>query len=228
MQETRVWPLAQEDLLVKGMATHSSILPWRNPLDREAWGATVQGVTKSQTQLSTQYIHTHTHTHRSNLLYANYTSIQLFLKRQSYTSPPVHSTKIQTYSGIRLIKLINKSGKNSDRIICLSSVQSLSHVQLFAIPWTTARQASLSITNSQSLLKLMSSASRGSKKYTRTQELCESFSLKNFLILNRVFTAKLQECLKDAYLTIPCNTFTVSCPEKVLHKYYRMNKQVNE
>ena len=36
-----------------------------------------------------------------------------------------------------------------------SSVQSLSHVQLFVTPWT-ARQASLSITNSQSLLKLMS------------------------------------------------------------------------
>ena len=36
------------------------------------------------------------------------------------------------------------------------SVQSLSHVRLFATPWTTARQASLSITNSQSLLKLMS------------------------------------------------------------------------
>ena len=37
-----------------------------------------------------------------------------------------------------------------------SSVQSLSHVQLFAIPWTAARQASLSVTNSQSLLKLIS------------------------------------------------------------------------
>ena len=37
-----------------------------------------------------------------------------------------------------------------------SSVQSLSHVQLFAIPWTAARQPSLSITNSWSLLKLMS------------------------------------------------------------------------
>ena len=36
------------------------------------------------------------------------------------------------------------------------SVQSLSHVQLFVNPWTAARQASLSITNSQSLLKLMS------------------------------------------------------------------------
>ena len=37
-----------------------------------------------------------------------------------------------------------------------SSVQSLSHVQLFRTPWTTARQASLSITSSRSLHKLMS------------------------------------------------------------------------
>ena len=37
-----------------------------------------------------------------------------------------------------------------------SSVQLLSHVRLFADPWTTSRQASLSITNSWTLLKLMS------------------------------------------------------------------------
>ena len=37
-----------------------------------------------------------------------------------------------------------------------SSVQLLSHARLLANPWTAARQASLSITNSQSLLKLMS------------------------------------------------------------------------
>ena len=36
------------------------------------------------------------------------------------------------------------------------SVQLLSHVRLFATPWIAACQASLSITNSQSLLKLMS------------------------------------------------------------------------
>ena len=39
---------------------------------------------------------------------------------------------------------------------CWSSVQSLSHVRLFATLWTTARQASLSITNSRSSLNLMS------------------------------------------------------------------------
>ena len=38
----------------------------------------------------------------------------------------------------------------------LPSVQSLSHVQLFLIPWTAACQASLSITSSRHLLKLMS------------------------------------------------------------------------
>ena len=40
-----------------------------------------------------------------------------------------------------------------------SSVQLLSHVRLFATLWTTTRQASLSITNSQSLFKLMSTES---------------------------------------------------------------------
>ena len=47
---------------------------------------------------------------------------------------------------------------NSIHIIPLqfSSIQSLSHVQLFVIPWTAARQASLSITNPQNPLKSMS------------------------------------------------------------------------
>ena len=41
-------------------------------------------------------------------------------------------------------------------LACFSSVQSLGRVQLFATPWTAARQASLSITSSWTLLKLMS------------------------------------------------------------------------
>ena len=47
----------------------------------------------------------------------------------------------------------NTVTKQSDQF---SSVQSLSRVRLFATPWTAARQASLSITNSRSLPKLMS------------------------------------------------------------------------
>ena len=42
------------------------------------------------------------------------------------------------------------------QIYDIRSVQSLSRVRLFATPWTTAHQASLSITNSWSLLRLMS------------------------------------------------------------------------
>ena len=52
MQETWVQSLGWEDPLEEGMATHSSILAWRIPTDREAWQATVHWVTKSWTQLS--------------------------------------------------------------------------------------------------------------------------------------------------------------------------------
>ena len=45
--------------------------------------------------------------------------------------------------------------KNHFSSVQFSSVQSLSHVQLFAAPWIAAHQVSLSITNSWSLLKLM-------------------------------------------------------------------------
>ena len=39
------------DPLKEVMATHSSVLTWRIPMDREAWPATVHEVEKSQTQL---------------------------------------------------------------------------------------------------------------------------------------------------------------------------------
>ena len=49
IQETWVQSLDWEDTLEKNMATHSSILAWRIPMDRGAWWAIVHGVTKSQT-----------------------------------------------------------------------------------------------------------------------------------------------------------------------------------
>ena len=55
-QETRVQSLGWEDPLEEGMATHSSILTWRIPMDRGAWQASVHGVAKSQTRLS-DYAH---------------------------------------------------------------------------------------------------------------------------------------------------------------------------
>ena len=52
MQETWVQSRGWEDPLEKGMATHSSTLAWRIPMDRGAWRAAGSGVTKSRTQLS--------------------------------------------------------------------------------------------------------------------------------------------------------------------------------
>ena len=50
MQETPwVQSLGPEDPLEEGMATHSSVLAWRSPMDRGAWQAAVHGVVKSQT-----------------------------------------------------------------------------------------------------------------------------------------------------------------------------------
>ena len=46
--------------------------------------------------------------------------------------------------------------KRVNCVVCKLSVQQFSHVRLFVTPWTTAHQASLSITNSQGLFKLMS------------------------------------------------------------------------
>ena len=52
IQETWVRFLGREDPLEEGLATHSSILAWRIPMDRGAWRAPVYGVTESQTRLS--------------------------------------------------------------------------------------------------------------------------------------------------------------------------------
>ena len=72
----------------------------------------------------------------------------MYVSMLLYTSypllPPLHSVPISLFSMSACIS------------IQFSSVQSLSRVRLFAIPWISARQASLSITISWSLLKLRS------------------------------------------------------------------------
>ena len=57
---------------------------------------------------------------------------------------------------LRIDEVFLRASKCSYSTWQFSSVQWFSHVQLFATPWTAARQASLSIANSWSLLKLMS------------------------------------------------------------------------
>ena len=51
-QETWIQSMGWEDPLEEGMATHSSTLAWRIPMDKGAWHVTVHGVAKSQTGLS--------------------------------------------------------------------------------------------------------------------------------------------------------------------------------
>ena len=106
-------------------------------------------------------------------------SMKLFLLFHSYRHERNHSVVSKTQFRVRcpvftsqmppgicaaLGKLFNLSvpqsphlqNRDTNGICFISSVYSLSHDRLFVTPWTAARQASLSITNSRSLLKLIS------------------------------------------------------------------------
>ena len=80
--------------------------------------------------------------------------------RQEYWSRVPFPTPGDPYPGIELGSLAPALAggffTTGATLYQFSTVQSLSHVQLFVTLWATARQASLSITNSRSLLKLMS------------------------------------------------------------------------
>ena len=91
----------------------------------------------------------------------NWTELYFILKRLSASD--MKWTKLQT-------KCSNTQKLYKD----FNSVQLLSCVRLFATPWTAARQASLSITNSQSLPKLMSIESMMPSKHLI---LCHPFLL---------------------------------------------------
>ena len=59
MQETCVRSLGWEDTLEKEMLIHSSILAWKNPMDRGSWQATIQGVTKESDTTKQLSMHPH-------------------------------------------------------------------------------------------------------------------------------------------------------------------------
>ena len=83
---------------------------------------------------------------------------------------------------------------STQRKIQFSSVQSLSHVQLFVTPWTTARQASLSISNSRSLLSLMSIESVMPSNHLIL--CCSLFLLPSILPSIRVFSDESVLCIR--------------------------------
>ena len=73
------------------------------------------------------------------------------------------------------------------------SVQSISRVQLFATPWTTTQQASLSITNSRSLIKLMSIESVMPSNHTLC---CPLLFLPSIFFSIRVFSNQSVLCIR--------------------------------
>ena len=85
-----------------------------------------------------------------------------------------------------------------------SSVQSLSHVRLFVTPWTAARQASLSITNSRSLLELMSIESVMPSSHLM---LCRPLLLLPSIFPNmRVFSNESALCIRwPKYWSFSCS-----------------------
>ena len=118
------------------MAPHSSTLAWRIPGMVEPGGLQSMASQKCWTWLS-------------NLT----TTLALSGKTLVNVVPPykvVNITRGCVLPGKSVISELSFS------MVQFSSVQSLSHLRLFVTPWIAARQASLSITISQSSLKLMS------------------------------------------------------------------------
>ena len=101
--------------------------------------------------------HRHTHTHTHTLIHCERRCYSFL----SVVSLNGHSIIISSFLVIEPIQFFIYDNKTYHNLVScdtvqFSSVQSLSRVWLFATPWIAARQASLSITNSWSLLKLMS------------------------------------------------------------------------
>ena len=133
MQGTCVRSLGWENPQEKGMATQSCILAWKIPWTEEPGGLQSMGFQRVRHNWATEHMLTQTHVCKTlkNFYCSWFTMLCYFLVYAKWIS----YTHIHSF---------------------FSSVQSLIRVRLFAIPWTAAHQASLSINNSCNLLKLMS------------------------------------------------------------------------
>ena len=138
-------------------------------MDREAWHAAVHGVSNSWTQLSDWTEVTKTKSwffERISKIDRPFARpiknkrerVKFNKIRHGEVSCNWHHRNTQEFKRIHEASICQWNGQltSNQPIIQFSSVQSLSRVWLSATPWITACQASLSITNSKSLLKLMS------------------------------------------------------------------------
>ena len=135
------------------MATHSSILAWRIPWTEEPGGLQSIGLQRVRHDWS-------------DLALEHWREVKTSKYRHCHRICPAQDC-LATVARPNINLKVNASFLLNPKcpsvfwdsikyIVTFSSVQSLSRVQLFVTPWTAALQTSLSITNSQSLLKLMS------------------------------------------------------------------------
>ena len=90
--------------------------------------------------------------------------------------------------------------------IQFSSVQLLSYVQFFVTPWTTARQASLSITNTQSPSKPMSTESVMPSNNLTLSYCPQSFLASGSFPMSQLFSSVDQSIGVSASSVLPMNT----------------------
>ena len=138
---------------------------WEMVKDGEAWRAAVHGVAKSHRGLrSSTSNHTTVHglkchTCRSKCIFGQQPLHSRPAPSRVLSCPGKHGEIRETENKncwlISIIK-IDKTFLQSSVNYLQNSVQSLSHVQLFATPWTAASQAPLFSTISKNLLKFMS------------------------------------------------------------------------
>ena len=127
-----------------------------NPRDGGTWWAAVYGVAQSRTRL--------TRLSSSSSRYFRGELKQRLWGKSSTLPPLFHRALLHYIFSIGFYKMLNiilcyTVGPRWLSIFCISSVESLSRVRLFATPRTATPQASLFITSSQNLLKLISKES---------------------------------------------------------------------
>ena len=134
MQETQIWSLGWKDPLEWEMAAHSNFLAWNIPWTGDPGGLQLMGSQRVG--------------HSWVIEYPCIENTDKNIKEDSNPHNPIILDKVSSCYFCFLCLAVHS--------VQFSSVQSLSRVWLFATPWIAARQASLSVTNSWSSLKLTS------------------------------------------------------------------------
>ena len=135
MDETSIQSLGQEDPLEKAMATHSSILSRRSPMDRGAWWATVHGTAKRWTRLSDFNFHFHAKMIVYNYITKRYKS-RLFALNPTTSIIALNANNLHTQTQILQLKEWDyQLGKKSKSWLYASCCSVLSFSVVFDSLW---------------------------------------------------------------------------------------------